>query len=156
MICWEDFKIYKEIFVFCYKDISQFVNSCLFDACFNRTGIRSIARSSIYTCAATADFSISAILIFLTLVSKSLFVFPMCVCVCARARIPTYVLMVFWVSRISPVLGRIVSRSTFRWHLSHLQDLFSLLVEVQKLRCSTCKKTMAKLQDRSIACTIYP
>ena len=34
------------------------------------------------------------------------------------------------VPRISPVLGRTVSGSTFRWHLSHLiLDLFMLLVE---------------------------
>ena len=35
------------------------------------------------------------------------------------------------VLHISPVLGRTVSGSTFRWHLSHLLlDLFSLLVKV--------------------------
>ena len=38
------------------------------------------------------------------------------------------------VLRFSPVLGRKVSGSTFRWHLSHpFLDLFLLLVEVGKL-----------------------
>ena len=61
-----------------------------------------------------------------------------CVCVC----VPTYVLAVVkWadgfsgVPRISRVLGRTVSGSTFRWHLSHLfLDLFLLQVEVGILR----------------------
>jgi hypothetical protein len=35
MICWQDFKIYNAIFIFCHKDTFQFVNSCLFDACFS-------------------------------------------------------------------------------------------------------------------------
>ena len=42
MICWRDLKIYNLIFVsFVIRIFSQF-NSCLFDACFNRTGLRSI------------------------------------------------------------------------------------------------------------------
>ena len=52
--------------------------------------------------------------------------------------VPTYVFAVVkWadgflgVPRVSPVLGRTVSGSTFRWHLSHLfLDLFLLLVDV--------------------------
>ena len=38
-----DFKIFNTIFVFVIRIFSQFVNSCLFDACFNSTGLRSIA-----------------------------------------------------------------------------------------------------------------
>ena len=38
---------------------SLFVNSCLFDASFNRTGLWSIACLSFHTCAATSDVSIS-------------------------------------------------------------------------------------------------
>ena len=33
----------------------------MFDACFNRTGLQSIAHFSFHTCAATADFFISPI-----------------------------------------------------------------------------------------------
>ena len=49
-----------------------------------------------------------------------------------------YVMVYIWADdfsddpRISPVQGRTVSGSTFRWHLSHLYlDLFLLLVEVK-------------------------
>ena len=78
MIRWRDFKIYNAMF-FVIRIFSQFVNSCLFDACFNRTGLWFTACYSFHTCAATADFSISQFFIFLkcslTLVSKFLFVF---------------------------------------------------------------------------------
>ena len=37
----------------------KIINSSLFDACFNRTGLRSIVCFSFHTCAVIADFSIS-------------------------------------------------------------------------------------------------
>ena len=44
---------------FVTRIFSQVVNSCLFDSCFNRTGLWSIVCFSFHTCAASDDFSIS-------------------------------------------------------------------------------------------------
>ena len=59
------------------------------------------------------------------------------VCMYMNVRICVHIYIYIWadgfsgVPRISPVLGRTVSGSTFRWHLSHLfLDVFLLLVEV--------------------------
>ena len=65
---------------FVIRIFSQSVNSCLFDACFNRAGLWSVV------CFSSTDFSISPFFKFLnfffTLVSKYLYIFYICVCVC--------------------------------------------------------------------------